>query len=1000
MRPSFPSIPALARAASRGASAAIVLLALAGGAAPAFGQVVISQIYGGGGNSGATYTNDFVELFNRGSTPVSLAGWSVQYASTAGTTWQTTPITGSIPPGGYYLVQQSAGTGGTTPLPTPDATGTIPMSATAGKVALVSSTAALTGACPTGGAIVDFVGFGPATNCAEAAPTTANLSNTTAAFRAANGCTDSNNNAADFSVAGPAPRNGASPAAPCGVPTNQPIATSCGPLGAVAGVGASRTIGASDPDGRVVSATISSGGIAGIGLFAVTPAPGAGGALAATLTADASVPIGSYPIVIAFANDDVVPQTATCGVTVTVTAASGSVRIRDIQGRAHISPLNGQAVSSVPGIVTARANNGFWFQDPSPDADPATSEGIFVFTSSAPTVAVGDAVVVSGTVSEFRPGGNTTGNLTTTEIVTPTVVVLSSGNPLPAPVVIGAGGRIPPGKVIDDDATGNVETSGSFDPATDGIDFYESLEGMRVQINTAVAVGPTNSFGEIAVVGDGGANASRRSARGGIVIAPDDFNPERIILDDTLAPMPQVKVGDSAAVVIGVLDYSFGNFKLLPSVSPAFTSGGLAPESTVAQGPNQLAIAAFNVENLDPSDGAPKFAALAQQIVQNLRSPDIIALTEVQDNNGATNDAVVDASVTLNTLINAIVAAGGPSYLYRQIDPVDDTNGGEPGGNIRVAFLFNPARVAFVDRPGGGPTIANAVDVGAFGPQLRFSPGLLDPTNAAFNTSRKPLAGEFLFKGHRLFLIGNHFNSKGGDQPLFGRAQPPERSSEVQRGAQAAIVAGFVQSLLATDPAAKVVVLGDLNDFEFSPALATLKAVGLVDLVESLPPEERYTYVFDGNSQVLDHILVSSALATGAAPEYDIVHINAEFTDRTSDHDPEVVRLALPTPEVTAQVSTAQSGLVFNRATQRFTGTITVTNNGPRALVGPIHVRLDGLTAGVTLANATGTSAGAPYVSAPVSSLGAGASTTVPVQFVNPSRGPLGYVARTFSGAF
>jgi cation transporter-like permease len=166
------------------------------------------------------------------------------------------------------------------------------------------------------------------------------------------------------------------------------------------------------------------------------------------------------------------------------TTVATSQRIRDIQGASHISPLNGQTVANVPGIVTAKRSTGFYMQDPSPDANDATSEGIFVYTASTPSVTVGDSVQVSGTVSEYRPGGSGgTENLTTTEITSPTLVVLSSGNPLPAPVVIGSGGRVPPTTVIDDDASGDVETSGVFDPANDGIDFYESLEAMRVQIN-------------------------------------------------------------------------------------------------------------------------------------------------------------------------------------------------------------------------------------------------------------------------------------------------------------------------------------------------------------------------------------------------------------------------------------------------------------------------------------------------------------------------------------
>src|SRR5262249_47969402 len=201
-----------------------------------------------------------------------------------------------------------------------------------------------------------------------------------------------------------------------------------------------------------------------------------------------------------------------------------TARIHDIQGASHTSPLVNQAVTSVPGIVTALRTNGFYFQDPEPDTNIATSEGIFVFTSSRPTVTVGDSVLVSGTVQEFRPGGAST-NLTTTELASsPTVNVLSHSNPLPPPTTLGQPGRVPPNMVIEDDAaSGNVETSGVFDPASDGIDFYESMEGMRVQINNAVVVGPTNSFNEIPVLADNGTGASVRTPRGGILARATDF---------------------------------------------------------------------------------------------------------------------------------------------------------------------------------------------------------------------------------------------------------------------------------------------------------------------------------------------------------------------------------------------------------------------------------------------------------------------------------------------
>ncbi|MBE9007991.1 choice-of-anchor I family protein [Fortiea sp. LEGE XX443] len=582
--------------------------------------------------------------------------------------------------------------------------------------------------------------------------------------------------------------------------------------------------------------------------------------------------------------------------TVTVFEVNPPARISDIQGTSHISPFNGQAVTNVPGIVTAVANNGFYLQDLNPDNDDRTSEGIFVFTGSLPTVQVGDSILVNGTVSEFRPGGATAANLTTTQIVSPVITVLSQNNPLPAAIILGNGGRAIPTTVIDDDSISNVEINSIFDPANDGIDFYESLEGTLVQINNPVAVSPTNGFGEVWVLADNGENATGRTARGGIAVSANDFNPERIQIDDNLLPggTPQVSVGATFDTIVGVVAYNFNNFEVLPTSLTVTAPSPLEREVTnLTATADQLTVATFNVENLDPSDGATQFANLANRIVNNLKSPDILSLEEIQDNSGATNNGIVDASQTYQLLIDAIAQAGGPTYEFRQIDPVNNTTGGQPGGNIRVGYLFNPERVDFVDRPGGGSTTSISVtDVDGV-PTLSASPGFIDPTNSAFNNSRRPLVGEFVFNGQTIYLIGNHFNSKGGDQPLFGPSQPPILFTEVQRQQQAILVRDFVQEILAIDPNANVIVLGDLNDFEFSNPINTIESAGLTALVETLPENERYTFNFQGNSQVLDHILVSGNLLN-KLDGYDIVHINSEFFDQDSDHDPSVARFNIP----------------------------------------------------------------------------------------------------------
>ena len=317
-------------------------------------------------------------------------------------------------------------------------------------------------------------------------------------------------------------------------------------------------------------------------------------------------------------------------------------------------------------------------------------------------------------------------------------------------------------------------------------------------------------------------------------------------------------------------------------------------------------MASYNVENLDPVNDAARIQDIALQIKDNLDAPDILGVQEMQDFDGEGPGGPA-GDATFAALVDAIAAAGGPDYEYRQIDPVHNQDGGAPNANIRVGFLFRPDRVTFVDRPGGTALTATEDDPAQPGAQLTFSPGRIDPANAVWDASRKPLAGEFVFDGRRLFVVANHFASKGGDAPLFGRFQEPYRPSELQRrGAtqptldpqrgQAGVVNAWVERLLAADKQARVVVLGDLNDFEFSEMANVLErgAPGteyeLTDLWQSLPMRERYSYIFQGNGQVLDHILASRALLA-PRPDFGPIHMNAEFDEeQQSDHDPPLAR--------------------------------------------------------------------------------------------------------------
>jgi len=579
-------------------------------------------------------------------------------------------------------------------------------------------------------------------------------------------------------------------------------------------------------------------------------------------------------------------------------------RIHDIQGAGTQSPLiNAPStdVAQVPGIVTVVLDDGFYMQDPVPDLDEATSEGIFVFTNGTPSVdgvplAVGDGVQVSGRVVEYIPGGASTNNLPTTQIDASgsdgAIVRESQDNPLPEPIVLGQGGRVPPTQVIDDD---RLE---AFDPASDGIDFFESLEGMRVEIPEPLVVEPTNRYGEFIVVGDRGATASRLAKTQGLVAGVGDLNPERIWVKNTQGRTPQVNVGDRfLQPIVGVMGYSYGNYKVFTTqpLSSVIAAEPMPESTDLVAGTDTLTVAAFNVENLDPGDG-DRLRQLGRVIADNLKAPDILALSEIQDNDGPKETAVTEADQTYRALIKAIQNAGGPRYEFTDVAPQAGQDGGQPGGNIRVGFLYQPDRVALADAPRGTATQAVEIVRESNGPSLFLNPGRVDPTNAAFDGSRKPLAAEFFFNGEKIFVIANHFKSKRGDGELFGRTQPPEAVTEAIRLPQAAVVHDFVDDLLAADPNANVLVVGDINDFESSKTLQTLAGDKLQNLVELLPESDRYTLLFQGNLQAFDHILVSQRPLFEADPELDIVHLNAGFTNGVSDHDPLLVRLRFPAP--------------------------------------------------------------------------------------------------------
>ncbi|PHM08781.1 endonuclease [Nostoc sp. 'Peltigera malacea cyanobiont' DB3992] len=307
---------------------------------------------------------------------------------------------------------------------------------------------------------------------------------------------------------------------------------------------------------------------------------------------------------------------------------------------------------------------------------------------------------------------------------------------------------------------------------------------------------------------------------------------------------------------------------------PSGIAHGVQVTSLVGS-PTQLTITTFNVENLDPKkenvskvddrsarnvdDDVKngKFTALANQIVTNLEAPDIIALQEVQDNDGAELSSVVDATLTANTLISSIQSVGGAAYEYQEIPPQNGLDGGQPGGNIRVGFLFNPQRVKLQKLE-------------------RFA------DDSAFLKSRKPLVGEFTFNDIPITLINNHFASKSGGA-----------GSNSKRIEQATIVNKFVENRLTTDPNANIVVLGDLNDTPDSQPIKILEGNQLKNLVNKIPQDDRFSYVFRGNKEQIDQILITPNLFNNGNPEINAVHVNAGISRLVSDHDPVIARFTL-----------------------------------------------------------------------------------------------------------
>lgn len=546
--------------------------------------------------------------------------------------------------------------------------------------------------------------------------------------------------------------------------------------------------------------------------------------------------------------------------------------IYTIQGEGHASAFAGTVVNT-RGVVTAVDTNGFYIQDAVGDGNVNTSDAVFVFTSTAPTVSVGQLVKVTGTVTEFVAATNA---LSLTEITSPTAIVVE-GTGTVAATLIGTGGRVVPDANFGDDED-------VFDPSTQAADFYESLEGMLVTIDAPLVVANPNSFGEAYVVASGGAQASGVNDRGGITISAGDYNPERIQIDDDSGIFAgynpaAISQGDTLSSVTGIVNYAFSAYEVIVTQAVTVTNDvTLGREETDLIGDaDTVTIATLNVENLGGDEITPgfdRFEQFAQDILVNLKAPDIIGVQEIQDADGAGTGSNLSGQVTAQALIDAIIAAGGPTYAYVEVAPTTaNSTGGEPNGNIRNGFFYN------VDR----------VDLVAGSVQL--VPG------AVYNGTRSPLRADFTFNGETLSVYNNHFTSRLGSEALQGDNQPAANAGDAARLAQAQTLRGYIDTQLATDPSLNVFVLGDFNSFYFEAPSNALTAGGvLTNLYALLPVEERYSAIFEGNAQGLDNILASSDLLANI--RFDAVHINVEQATPFTDHDPLVAAITFASTTV------------------------------------------------------------------------------------------------------
>ncbi|EER68892.1 endonuclease/exonuclease/phosphatase family protein [Gemella haemolysans] len=572
-----------------------------------------------------------------------------------------------------------------------------------------------------------------------------------------------------------------------------------------------------------------------------------------------------------------------------VTAPKEVKNIGEVQGESHESPLAGKEVIINNVVVTKTDKTGFYVQDKVSDNNPRTSDAVYV--ASKDKVASGDLLKVQGTVKEgymeeysVKPGQTfkkPAGSLTVTQIINATITKLGKAE---LPKALNISEKMPK-DIVD-------QTPTKYNPETEALDYWESLEGMRVEVTKPKVTGPQYK-GDIYVL-PGDYKGQKLNNIGGVNLRPGVQNTE--VLPVTVGNKFVAKAKDYFNENIsGVVTYRNKTYKIDPSTVPTLQDGGLKREvSKIYPAEDKLTIASYNIENFSANnnghDETPeeKVDKIANSFIKEVHSPDIITLIEVQDNNGGVNDGTVDGVKSGEKLAQRIKSLGGPDYKYTEIAPVDGKDGGKPGANIRVAYLYNPKRVTLIGKEKGGSEEAARFVNG----HLEKNPARIDPTSVHFEKVRKSLAAEFEFKGERIVVIANHLKSKLGDDAIYGSNQPSVENTKAKRIEEAKILNAFIKEGLRQNPNLKFVLTGDFNDFEFSDSVKTIVGNELVNLMAEHEQGDRYSYFYRGSNQSLDNVLISKNIKDKVV--FSPVHINASFMEehgRASDHDPVVVQI-------------------------------------------------------------------------------------------------------------